>query len=102
MNTYIVFRLDGVKKFAYCIAPVSEDRSSYNGGRAELATDTAVEPWPLYWDLDCGDDISITCVQPIRDGDMPDRDAAIHRARTAIAAWRAYEDDLFAPEAPTT
>lgn len=89
MNGYIVFHPDGVKMFAYCIAPALEveGRNCYRAPAVELVTDSTVETWPLYVDPDDDSD-NYGRFSPIRDGLVPDREAAIRRAREAIEEWR--------------
>jgi hypothetical protein len=80
MNTYIVFRPEGLKqKFAYCIAPC--DEKYYRSSAVEIVTDTVVEPYP------CDDGR----VWFLRDGEVHDREAAIRRARESIADTRAHD-----------
>jgi hypothetical protein len=80
---YIVFRPEGgMKKFAYCIAPIIErdNEKFYQNSAVELVTDSTVKPLPTDGDT----------VYPVRDGYVRDRAVAIRRAREVIADDRRH------------
>ena len=79
MNTYIVFRLEGLEKFTCCIAPYrrcgEHGEWEYDSSEVELVTASTVEPFP-------SDGREVCPAWRERD-----RENALRKARRWIADW---------------